>query len=98
MEKTPLRDWSSSIYKIMSKIRSERYLTRSLSAPFQEYDIHEKQLEGAFIMNVVYMSDLTVMLFSVWSQAGSFWQKKKEKFKNILASILLTLYCNVTLL
>lgn len=79
MEKTPLRDWSSSIYKIMSKIRSERYLRRSLSAPFQESDIHEKQLEGAFIMNVVYMSDLTVMLFSVWSQAGSFWQKKKKK-------------------
>lgn len=32
------------------------------------------------------------------AESGSFWQKKDEKFKNILASILLTLYCNVTLL
>lgn len=50
-----------------------------------------------YTVNVVYVSDLTVMLFPVWSQGAS-GKKGWEKFKNILASILLTLYCNVTLL
>lgn len=50
-------------------------------------------------MYIMYVSDLTVVLFSVWFQGASGKKKRhKRRLKNKLASTLLTLYCGVTLL
>lgn len=79
----------NEIWKVTEKVTND-----TISGVFHQCKVAGRCL---YTGNVVYVSDLTVMLFPVWSQGAS-GKKGWEKFRNILASILLTLYFNVTLL
>lgn len=61
----------------MYRIRSERYLRRSLTYYTISGVLYQCKVTGRCLVNVVYASDLTVMLFAVWSQGAS--GKKKMR-------------------